>query len=262
METTNLSIVFSWQLPEAEQRIRERKFGEDKFIVGGPAVKLNPGYFGDLAVEGGDVPGVLQRHNPQATRTSLGCMRKCRFCAVPKIEGNLIELDDWPLLPIVCDNNLLACSLDHFDRVIDRLKNIKGCDFNQGLDARLLSDHHAKRLSELVEARIRLSWDHLSDEQVVFDAIDRLLLAGVSKSNLGCYVLIGWDDNPEDALYRLEKLRGRGIRPNPMRYQPLDCVRKNSYVGDGWTHRELQRYMRYWSRLNYLSGIPFKEFTG
>ncbi len=33
-------------------------------------------------------------------------------------------------------------------------------DFNQGLDARLLTEHHARRLAELTDATIRLALDH------------------------------------------------------------------------------------------------------
>lgn len=41
-----LSIVFTWQLPEARDiAINSRK----KVIVGGPAVKLMPGYLADIA---------------------------------------------------------------------------------------------------------------------------------------------------------------------------------------------------------------------
>ena len=138
-DTVYLSIVFSWDLIRAERRIRNPKFGEKRFVVGGPAVMLNPDYLENIAEIGGGMSGMLQRHNPLATRTSEGCIRKCGFCAVPRIEGELVELKTWLNLPIVCDNNLLACSRKHFDDVIDGLKEHEWCDFNQGLDARLLN---------------------------------------------------------------------------------------------------------------------------
>ena len=49
--------------------------------------------------------------------------------------------------------------------------------------------------------------------------------------------------------------------PNPMRYQPLDALKKNSFVGEAWTETELRRYMHYWSRLVWCGRVPFKDFT-
>ena len=260
-KTVYMSIVFSWQLREAETRIRNRQFGEDRFVVGGPAVKFNPDYLSRIAETNGDISNMLQRHNPEATRTSTGCIRKCQFCAVPKIEGDLQELGEWPVLPVVCDNNLLACSRKHFDSVIDNLKRLEWCDFNQGLDARLLTQYHADRLAELKNPRIKLAWDHIKDEKYIIGAITKLRKAHISRASISCYVLIGFNDTPEDALYRLETLfHGLGINPNPMRYQPLTTVQTNEYVGPNWTNKELIRYMRYWSNLRYLGGVPFNEF--
>ena len=259
-ETTYISIVFSWHLPQAKRRILNPCFGEKRFVVGGPAVKLNPDYLADIAEIGDDIPGMLQRHNPLATRTSEGCIRKCKFCAVPRIEGPLRELKDWPLLPIICDNNLLACSRKHFNAVIDGLKQLDWCDFNQGLDARLLTCHHADRLAELKNPKIRLAWDNTKNESEFMGAFEKLRAVGIAKKNIQCYVLMGYMDTPEDALYRLSTIKALGIMPNPMRFQPLDSEKKNIYVGRNWTHKELIRYQRYWSNLRYLRGVPFNEF--
>lgn len=130
--TLYASIVFSWHLPEARAKFEQGSFFWDSVVVGGPAVRMNPGYFSSLphVSEGDDIPGMLQRHNPEATRTSLGCVRKCKFCGVKKIEPEFRELAEWPIARIVCDNNLLACSDAHFERVIDSLLLISGVDFN------------------------------------------------------------------------------------------------------------------------------------
>lgn len=207
-------------------------------------------------------PLPLHRHNPEATFTTHGCIRSCLFCAVPRIEGAFWELQDWTPAPIVCDNNLLAASRKHFDRAIDRLKAFKGVDFNQGLDCRLLNAHHLERLTELRLPVIRFAWDWVWLESVVMDAIDRTLAAGIPRNRIHLYVLIGHDDTPVDVLYRLEALRKRGLKANPMRFQPLDALKKDSYVAPNWTDKELRRMMRYWSRQNWLSKVPYAEFAG
>ena len=60
-------------------------------MVGGPAVELMPDYLAGLEhiTIGRHMPGVLQRVNPLATRTTEGCTRSCGFCGVGtgRIEG-------------------------------------------------------------------------------------------------------------------------------------------------------------------------------
>lgn len=257
--TAFLSVVFSWNLQEAYQRaIWYRSQGY--FVrAGGPAVDLHPDVMAGIAIT--SLPtNALPHHNPDATFTSRGCIRHCPFCLVPQIEGDLVELDDWKPKRIVCDNNLLACSKAHFDQVIDRLKRTQDIDFNQGLDARLLTKYHADRLTELELHCIRLAWDDTRMERRFMIAFEMLLAAGIPAHMIRAYVLIGFNDTPEDALYRLETIYGLGAWPNPMRYQPLDAQRRNEYVAPGWTDQELKRYMRYWQNLRYLGGIPFDEF--
>lgn len=254
-----LSVVFSWQVQRAYQRaVWWRSLGYD-VIVGGPAAQLNPHAFKDVAVLG-DACDALWRHNPMATFTSRGCIRQCGFCAVPELEGDLQELDRWEPKPIVCDNNLLACSRRHFDRVVDRLKPLASIDFNQGLDARLLTKHHAERLTELDLKRVRLAWDHVSMEQQFMEAYRLLRGVGIPKRKIGVYVLIGYDDTPDDARYRLEALLALGVDPNPMRFQPLWVGRRNQYVAPSWTAKELCRFANYFSRLRWFRKVPFDEF--
>ncbi len=260
--TAFLSVVFSWQLAEAYQRAAMLTAQGYHVRVGGPAVASNPDYLAGVAEVGGE-SNALQYHNPNATFTTRGCVRRCSFCAVPKIEGDLVELTDWTPRPIICDNNLLAASRTHFDRVIDRLKaaNVRDVDFNQGLDARLLKPHHADRLTELDLKHVRLAWDHSRLERQFMAAFETLRQAKIPLGKIRVYVLIGFDDGPEDALHRLETVRKLGVKPNPMRYQPLDAVRRNVYVGPNWTDAELKRYMRYWSNLRFTGSVPFAEFA-
>lgn len=257
--TAYISVVFSWDLREARRLAILYARQGLAVRAGGPAVTLNPGSICDIAQVGGDLDA-LNRHNLSATFTSRGCMRQCSFCAVPKLEGDLVELEDWPIKPLICDNNLLACSMAHFDRVIDRLKSIRGIDFNQGLDARLLTKYHANRIAELDLKTIRLAWDHISLESHFMKAWEIFRAAGIAKSKISVYVLIGFNDTPEDALYRLRAIKNLGALPFPMRYQPIDAHARNSYVSPQWTQWELVAYMRYWANLRYLRAVPFSEW--
>ncbi len=262
-----ISVPFTWYLPIARVLASWYKDAGAYVCIGGPAVDLMPEYVKDVADRvGGELyPQPLKRHNPDATLTSRGCVNQCPYCAVPRIEGKLKELTDWDPAPIVCDNNLLATSQRHFDRVIDRLTQLKHVDFNQGLDVRMLKLHHIDRLQELSLPILRFAFDHTGMEGKVMAAIEKVLTAGFPKSRVSCYVLFGFDDSLEDAMYRATSLMSKGIRPSPQRFQAIDtdkALKKNSYVGPGWTHRELQKFQRYWSRQNWFSKVPYDEFIG
>jgi hypothetical protein len=218
-----------------------------------------PDYLADVATVNQPCPvEPLLFHNPLATFTTRGCPNHCGFCAVPKLEPGYRELPDFRPAPFVCDNNLLAASQAHFDRVIDRLKAMPFVDFNQGLEARLLKPHHARRLAELRQVKIRFAFDHISNETAVADAITLCRAHGLK--DFGVYVLIGFRDTPDDAMYRLDKVREWGIRPNPMRFQPLDALTKNQYLAPGWTEKQIGRVVRYYSRLRWLEHIPFEDY--
>lgn len=260
--TAYISVPFTWELQHAYSRsVWWRQQGYE-VKAGGPAVKLMPDFLKDVADIDGDRPDALEHVNPDATFTSRGCIRRCKFCAVPIIEGDLVELQEWQPKPIVCDNNLLACSRRHFDRVIDSLKPLRHIDFNQGLDARLLKPHHADRLTELHLSMVRLAWDNVNEEDSVKNAISLLLSKGIPKRKLRCYVLLNFEDTPGDALYRLETLKGQGILPNPQRYNPLDALVRDKYLSPNWTERDVRRFVRYWSKQNWLEHIPFEDYEG
>ena len=90
-----------------------------------------------------------------------GCPNKCKWCIVPKKEGAIkpymdveeIAIDGRNEL-ILMDNNILASDhgIEQIEKIIKmnegRKKKIK-VDFNQGLDARLVTDEIAKMLSRL-----------------------------------------------------------------------------------------------------------------
>lgn len=226
----------------------------DTALVGGPAVELMPGYFTgmDHVMEGHDSPGVLQRINPQATRTSTGCNRRCPFCAVGigKVEtGGLKELNDWPDLPVLCDNNLLASSEAHFDKVVDRLKVHGWADFNQGIDARLLTIYHAERLREIGKSVIRLALDGMDYAEEWEGAFDILRRVEFPLNQIRSYALVGFNSSPDEAWKRCEWIEKHKIKALPMWFHSLDCMKANQVTKKqkalDWTDYERRRMMQW-----------------
>lgn len=84
-----------------------------------------------------------------------GCPNKCKWCVVPIKEGAVhpymdvdeIAIDGRTNL-VLMDNNILACDygLEQIEKIIKRGYRV---DFNQALDARLVTDEIAKMLAKV-----------------------------------------------------------------------------------------------------------------
>lgn len=253
-KTLKVSIPFTWELPGVLANLRQHSIWWDNAIVGGPAVELMPGFFDslDYVQEGHDEPGVLQRVNQLATRTTVGCVRRCGFCAIGtgRIEGEYRELEEWPNLPMITDNNLLAASKAHFDKVIDRLVLHGWADFNQGVDSRLLTDYHAARFAEIKKPTIRLALDHMDYRDKWQEAFDRLRSAGIAKRNISSYCLVGFTSDPRESWQRCEWVESHGVKAYPMWFHALDQLQKNIVTDEqhrlGWDDEQRRHIMGYY----------------
>ena len=252
--TALVSIPFTWTLPGVRERLSRGSLLWDRAIVGGPAVDLIPGYFADMpyVTEGRSLVGALQLVNPMATRTTIGCPNKCRFCGIGQglIEpGSFRELAEWPDLPILVDNNLFAASEAHFDRVMDRLERWGWCDFNQGVDCRLLNSHHAERIARVKRPVVRLALDSIAHADSWETAFGRLRSAGVAKNSIRSYALIGFKTGPDEAWARCRWIEGHGVKALPMWFHSLTAMESNVVTPEqsalGWTDAERMRIMQW-----------------
>lgn len=257
-DTLYISIPFTWELPGARNELKSPGLFWEKAVVGGPAVRLLPGFFKDMpwVEEGVEMPGVLQRINPLATRTTTGCPRKCKFCGVGMglIENEWRELEEYPDLPVLCDNNILAASDAHLEKVVGRLRKWGWADFNQGVDARLITEGHAELLASIGRPTIRLAYDHPAMSDAWVTAFERLRKAGIQKSLIRTYVLIGHDSGPEEAWKRCKFIESHNTKALPMWFHRLDALKKNKVTPEqaalGWTDYDRRKIMQwhYWHK--------------
>lgn len=257
----HISIPFTWNLPSVRDYLIQRSFEWDTAEVGGPATQLMPDYFNgfDFVTVGDKCNGVLQRINPLATRTTLGCPNTCGFCAIGTkcVEPEFIELDDWPDLPVLCDNNLLAASDRHVEKVLTRLIDLGEADFNQGLDARRLTDDHATMIAKIKKPIVRLALDQMSVADEWETAFERLRAAGLAKKKIHSYCLVGFNSDPFECWERCEFVEAHGVKAYPMWFHPLDALECNGITENqkslGWTRKEQRRIMGYYYQHR---GIP------
>lgn len=260
-----VSVPFTWDLPKVVEEVKNPGLYWDSVVVGGPAVYTLPHMFDGIphVTIRNSYPGVLQKVNPMATKTTTGCCRACPWCIVRKMEGPLQELDDWPDLPVLTDNNLLGASLEHFDRVIDRLVKWGWCDFNQGLDTRLLTPYHAKRIAEIKHPTVKVALDDMSYAKEWELATKLLMEAGVARANIRTLVLIGFNTGPEEAWERCRFIQSKGQNPRPMWFHELTSLSLRTITPKqqnlGWTHAERVKITGYWYAGRGWENLPHNQ---
>lgn len=116
-------------------------------------------------------------------------------------------------------------------------------DFNQGIDARLISDDNMKILSGLPLKPFRLAYDHYALRDVYEKAFRTAYNNGVRYfSN---YMLYNYNETPEELWMRMEhNIRLNKELPDvhlfsfPMKYAPIDRIDRN-YIGKYWSKKQL-----------------------
>jgi len=212
--------------------------------------------------------------------STRGCLRKCEFCAVNVFEPEFVPYIDIKKLIskidsqsgekqnlLLMDNNVLFSN--KFNNIIDDIKSagfIKGAtfgktkrkrivDFNQGLDARLLSEEKMKRLSEIPLEPMRLAFDDIKYKEIYIKGVK--LAHKYGQKNMSNYILYNYKDTPEDFYERLrinvelnEEFKKEAEKKNtkktviysfPMRYIPLDAKKRNVFTGNPYWNK---RYLR------------------
>lgn len=225
--------------------------------------------------------------NSYIAYATRGCIRNCKFCVVPRLEP--CYKDYVPLKKqiekikekygekkdlLLLDNNILASK--ELNKIIDEIVELgygvnnnyyrykkngrkvtvrKYVDFNQGLDARLLSKEKMSKLSQIAIKPLRIAFDY-ADENYVNLYVEKVRMAAeYGIKNLSNYVLFNYEDTPEDLYKRLEinvklneeferneKTKGTKIFSFPMRYSPVDGknAKDRKYIGKHWTPKYIR----------------------
>jgi len=207
--------------------------------------------------------------------STRGCVHKCDFCGVHRLEPKFIEYQGLkPYIQainerygekahlILFDNNILASR--KFDQVIADILDLgfhKGAkfgptrkqrrlDFNQGTDARLMTEHHVELLSKTAINPLRIAFDSIRYKVLYCEKVKLAAKYGIR--NLSNYILYNHNDTPEDFWERLKinidlnRDYGLKIYSFPMKYIPLNA-KDRTYVDEpNWNWyfiRNIQRIL-------------------
>jgi hypothetical protein len=243
-------------------------------IVAGPLSK--PGMLGtdtpaisDLIPDYSILDSVKWSYKPDDAyfcRATIGCIRKCGFCAVPHLEpefGECIPIREQIRAIrtqfgerqnlVMLDNNVLASP--QLPSILSEIRDEgfavgarrngrkRYVDFNQGIDARLITPSVAKQLASIALSPVRLAFDCMDVKHSYCEAVRMLAEVGFTKFTT--YVMFNYNDTPEDFFKRLwislemsDKYEVQ-ITSFPMRYSPIDDV-KRGFVSPGWRWRLLR----------------------
>src|SRR5690348_8404949 len=208
------------------------------------------------------------------TYTSRGCIRKCTFCGVPKLEGAQRDTESLTELVraidslygakkdlILMDNNVVASP--RFKEIIAEIRDLgfvkdaklrrpgervavkRRVDFNQGVDARILCKDpmYLRELSTICLKPLRIAFDHIGLRKPYEQAIRYAHSFGLSE--LSNYMLYNFHDSPSDLFARmrlnvaLNEELGIRIWSFPMRYQPTNLPDR-SHIGEKWSRYQLR----------------------
>jgi hypothetical protein len=202
----------------------------------------------------------IDRHTAYGFLTR-GCPNKCKWCVVPKKEGNIrpyMDVDDIAIDNrhnlVLMDNNILAAgdyAMEQFEKIINSRYRV---DFNQGLDARLVDDEAAKMLAKIRWiSSIRFGCDTPTQIVEVEKAISLIDKYSANPKHYFLYTII-----TNDMVESYERIshfrRNKRIRVQAQPYRDLDSSKQ---VLPQW-----QKDMARWAnRKEIFKTVDFKDYV-
>lgn len=168
-----------------------------------------------------------------------GCPNACPFCIVSEKEGRMSrkvsDLSEWwsgQKNIVLMDANILACR-EHIG-LLEQLADSGACvDFNQGLDARLLTTENIAILRRIKLKEIHFAWDLMKNSKRIVQGLNLWKRYG-KKDRHGAwgsvYVLTNFNTNMAENLYRIYKLREMGFSPYVMVYDKPHAPQEVRYL--------------------------------
>lgn len=250
-DTAYLSVAFTWMLDTAYSRACWYRQAGYRVRAGGPGIFTRKHFLADVAEIGGDYPDAIARHNPLATFASRGCPVGCWFCIVPKMEGKTFTLlPDFPVRPVLCDNNLSALPADYQEHIIARYQQegVPLLDANSGFEPRTFDDEVLARWRVIN----RGPWRFAYDDQAERPYVERVMhmLRDVSSRLKRVYVLIG-NEPVASCLERLNEVIAWGGEPHAQPYIKLNALEKKPHIRFDWTAQSLRDMARWANRFGW-----------
>lgn len=147
---------------------------------------------------------------------------------------------------------------DLYEKYRNKSPKLRYVDFNQGTDARYVTEELMKLMSEIPIRPLRIAFDYIGIRKQYENAVKLAAKYGIRE--LSNYILYNFNDKPEDLYNRLEiniKLcheHNIDIFSFPMKYIPLfgEDAKHREYTGKHWNKKFIRAVQ---SVLNVTKGI-------
>jgi hypothetical protein len=177
-----------------------------------------------------------------------------------KLLGHLKGNEKQEVYNILYDENLLDFHLvtkksiikvypllrKYYEKHQNKTSRQRTVDFNQGLDALLLTEERVKLLSEIAIKPLRIAFDSIHEKKIYIKAVSLCAKYGIT--SLSNYLLYNEKDKPEELYRRLkinimlcEKL-SISIYSFPMKYHPIsgDYSKNINFLGQHWNRKYIR----------------------
>jgi hypothetical protein len=154
------------------------------------------------------------------------------------------ELPDFPLRPVLCDNNLSALSAAYQRYIVQRYQqsDVPLLDANSGFEPRTFDEEVYRRWWPINRGPWRFAYDDQAERGYVERVM--VMLRDVSPRKKQVFVLIG-NEPKASCLDRINEVIGWGGEPYAQPFMKLNALEKRPHARFDWTEDELKRVQRW-----------------
>jgi hypothetical protein len=169
-------------------------------------------------------------------------------------------LPDFPVRPILCDNNLSALPAEYQNHIVRRYidKAIPLRDANSGFEPRTFDSEVFARWKPILKGPWRFAYDDSPEGIYVEPVMAMLRKAGVSPRRMQVSTLIG-NEPFEECMTRIEQVVRWGGEPYAQPVMKLNALDRTPMVRFDWTERKLRRVQR-WCNYARRAKVPWSDY--
>jgi hypothetical protein len=245
-----LSVIFSWDVPFAIREAKIAKAHNKRVMIGGGGTMVQRAY---IERETGITP--IYKTVPELEAVdgrfkmvyfTRGCVEKCSFCIVPKIEGqNIILNKKSHPAKVLMDNNLSELPSEYQEYIVERYLSdqINSVDANSGFEPKGISEYVVKLFDQLPMRWWRIGFDEIGEEKQFLESVR--IIQSFSKKKIRAYTMIGHEPI-DQCKYRCDKVISLGCEPVPQAYIKLGALNKIPDVQHDWNLLKLKDFQRFY----------------
>jgi hypothetical protein len=261
-----LSVIFSWDVPRAIVEAKTALSLGMKVMIGGGGTFVLRAH---IERETGLKPYYAPVPELDAVDAKFkmvyftrGCVEKCSFCIVPKIEGNVVKLNEksQPAQALL-DNNLSEIPSSYKEYIVEKYLSagIRVVDANSGFEPKGIDEYTVRLFGKLPLRWWRTGFDEIGEEKQFIESV--AVIKEFSKKTIRVYTMIG-DEPIEECRYRCEKVISLGCEPVPQAYIKLGSKTKTPVIQHDWDAAKLRDFQRFfycpplWKKLKLEEYAP------